>query len=485
MRCPHCNQEHADTLSFCPYTGQPIKLDVKPPRCAHCGEELPPRMRFCPCCGEPAPGWEEVVDKPEGALAGFSRPTLIRPKLNRKRLPSLPLILLILAALVGAVLFGMWNGSIIDQALGRVAPSQIVLVVTATAPATLPSTPTLPPTQPLASPTTVVVIPPPARSSDTPQPPTNTPTSGPPTDTPTPLPPTDTPAPAASPTPARVAKYARYDLAFISDRDQRWQVILMNSQDPQDWLAVPPPPEYDWVEWPTFCGERVAFEAEDRQLTQPRWVYFFDFAQETYQPLPLADKSVTRIAAPSCSPSGKLVAYSAARGSKWFLQIFDFRTQQALFDLNSDEYAGAGFVTWQQDESVFYWMGTHFNSFTDVNETRDFPASPQTSLYERGRYPALSPDGKYLAFFCTNLNYLCVLERQSDLIVTNRAIHYVALYRGQPAPATAAWSADSQWVYFTSSLAGNWDIYRMHVDGSELQNLTEGWGSDELMIGSR
>jgi Tol biopolymer transport system component len=44
----------------------------------------------------------------------------------------------------------------------------------------------------------------------------------------------------------------------------------------------------------------------------------------------------------------------------------------------------------------------------------------------------------------------------------------------QPA---SAWSADGQWLYFASAFDGDWDIYRIRLDGSGMQNLTEDWGS--------
>ena len=35
MKCPHCNQEHPNTMNFCPNTGQ--KLYTKENKCTICG----------------------------------------------------------------------------------------------------------------------------------------------------------------------------------------------------------------------------------------------------------------------------------------------------------------------------------------------------------------------------------------------------------------------------------------------------------------
>jgi Tol biopolymer transport system component len=47
-------------------------------------------------------------------------------------------------------------------------------------------------------------------------------------------------------------------------------------------------------------------------------------------------------------------------------------------------------------------------------------------------------------------------------------------------PATAMWSGDNQWIYFSSEDGGDWDIFRMRPDGSGLENLTQDWASNEL-----
>jgi len=48
MHCPYCNQEHSDTATFCPKTGQKI---VAIRYCANCGTELRESWKVCPKCG--------------------------------------------------------------------------------------------------------------------------------------------------------------------------------------------------------------------------------------------------------------------------------------------------------------------------------------------------------------------------------------------------------------------------------------------------
>ena len=101
------------------------------------------------------------------------------------------------------------------------------------------------------------------------------------------------------------------------------------------------------------------------------------------------------------------------------------------------------------------------------------------------RFWDLSPDGTRLAYFCGNLSNLCMVEWPSLKTLFQMPISYFKPINKKPAPATAAWSLDGAWVYFSSSISGNWDIYRMRPDGSQVQNLTEGSSADELMPSAR
>lgn len=50
MKCPHCNQEHPNTMNFCPNTGQ--KLYTKENKCTICGNtNVSMNDVFCNNCG--------------------------------------------------------------------------------------------------------------------------------------------------------------------------------------------------------------------------------------------------------------------------------------------------------------------------------------------------------------------------------------------------------------------------------------------------
>jgi hypothetical protein len=132
-------------------------------------------------------------------------------------------------------------------------------------------------------------------------------------------------------------------------------------------------------------------------------------------------------------------------------------------------------------------MGTRINGFYDINRVRNYLDSSARKIktFANGKYPAISPDGSRLAFFCGNLLYLCVAQVPSGEILFQLPISYFKLVDDLPVPATASWSSDGRWLYFTSSITGNWDIYRVRADGSLVQNLTEAWRTDEYMPTAR
>ena len=479
MKCPHCNQEHADSLRFCPYTGQEIEQLEHPLACGRCGAELPPRMRFCPACGEPAPGMEETVGIQPGALSGISAPTTVPRPVSKKEhgFPLIGGIFISLLVLAAAVIFGIGLATAGDRIMGisptslpvQTTPVPISSGETATVPAQTAEV--LQPTgKPTSTPEILEIV------QSTPSPtmleillsPTLLPTE-------TPVPPTATPA----------SFYAQYDLAFASDRSGAYQIYLMESDNPEDWAVVPYPDGYEKASWPTFCDQQLAYEVEDQQITLPRWIYLYDTIQDVVQPLIVSDPTVGRVAAPSCSPAADYLAFSGYRNGKWSLDILQLNENSLVFDLPGGDYPNLGYATWFPNGKDFMWMGFRRTGFVDVIQTLHFLDGGETSVFAQGRYPAISPDGKYLAYFCGNLFNLCITELQTGKVVHEQVIHYIRQINERQAPASAAWSSDSNWVYFVSSVTGNWDLYRMHPDGSGLVNLTEGWPSDELMPATR
>ncbi|RMD61596.1 hypothetical protein D6833_08045 [Candidatus Parcubacteria bacterium] len=76
-----------------------------------------------------------------------------------------------------------------------------------------------------------------------------------------------------------------------------------------------------------------------------------------------------------------------------------------------------------------------------------------------------------------------------DSVSNSRGASLVTIYRksvyGFGIQPVSDWSADGNWIYYASAEDGDWDIYRVHPDGTGRTNLTKDWDSDEIMPAAR
>ncbi len=324
----------------------------------------------------------------------------------------------------------------------------------------------------------------------TPIPPTFTPS---PTSTLHPSP-TSTPSPIPTETLIEDLSIAGYDLAFVSDRAGSLQVYLMDSANPNSWQVLPSPLGYETVWWPTFCGSQVAVEVEDAQQELPRWIYYLDPVQQTsasFSP----PGSPAELGVPRCSPDNRFMAYTVNWSGNWVLTIAEPAIDKKVFEASRETNVFiSGYVTWAQTQIDILSMATFQNGFSVIQKTTDFERDTTIELPLRTtvdgqtltdvKYPALSPDGHSLATHCKTSRtvlYLCLTDLSTYQTTLLQRVHSEKVGGRVMPGSTPMWSADGEWIYFASSEQSNWDIYRIRPDGSDLQNLTESWPSNEMM----
>lgn len=513
MLCPHCNEEHSPSTQYCPKTGRLLTSVL--PTCPNCGNQIRPGIRFCANCGKPLPAdiihrsapaatnltppgevekptpspkaettrpsQSKATPEPVAPSAG-SYPPIKDPKLAWTATSTQPHpakeannagrssrnILLVLAAMV--VLAALVGVGVVSRQFRAQQTPEAVLLPSSTSPTII---------KPSASP--LVSLPSVASPAITPT--DAHPEASPPATLVETLPPIVVSDPTITPTASLAPASTSSMLVFFSTRDGRQALYQMNPENPQAWSEVPAPTNYEIFAWPTFCGDRIAFEAEDRSMNLPPWIFLYDPESGDMQPVTFAYSPPLRIVQPGCSPSGRYMAMKTLHDNRWYLSILDLEDQTIVAERPTDEYSDVGYASWPLEDDFFVWMGVRASGYFDIVETRSFASGAQfpSQIIAQGKYPAISPDGTRLAFFCGNLLYLCIAERPSLNLLYQIPVSYFKKVNKENAPATAAWSSDGLWVYFTSSISGNWDIYRMKPDGSQMQNLTESWTSDELM----
>jgi serine/threonine protein kinase len=303
----------------------------------------------------------------------------------------------------------------------------------------------------------------------------------------TPIPPTSIPPTltVAAPT-LPVASSTGYNLAFVSDRDNgfaRLRVHAVNADNPSQYQVFENPAGYESAEWPSFCGSGLAAEVIDLDQSKPQWIYLF---KQDGSSTKWASKGEV-LGVPRCSPNEWYMAYSAQNGDHWDLMLADLGSGKLVNIFEAEKYGKiAGYASWDAASQTFIYEVISSNEDTVLLRVTNFSTSLAPARFELGRsakFVALSPDGRQAAYECDD-GQLCVtdfsIDRTQTLYQTQSDISL-----GWTESVTPVWSGDGQWIYFASVDGGDWDIFRIHPDGSGIENVTRDWPSNEIHPATR
>jgi Tol biopolymer transport system component len=230
--------------------------------------------------------------------------------------------------------------------------------------------------------------------------------------------PTDPPLPThtPSPTPHPLAELP-LRIVFASDRDDDNSDIFTMKADGAEWQRLTDDPAFDFTPQFSPDGQNIAF-ASDREGALQIYVMAADGSNLTR----LTNNSGND-RDPSWSPDGSQIVFASDRHG-----------EPDIFVINSD--------------------GSGEKQLTD-NDAMDVA-------------PVWSPDGQWLVYSSSpegeDPDLYLMRPDGSD----RRQITFSPNYDGDQ----AAWSPDSQSLIFPSSRIGNYELYTMSLDGSELGTLT-------------
>lgn len=263
---------------------------------------------------------------------------------------------------------------------------------------------------------------------------------------------------------------SRGDIMFVSGRQRSSSaiLILLNSEDKR-WAYLrntehvrSAPPTWD----PT--GQAIAFE-------EVLGKEFLDQSDSDYgKPgIVILDSQGNRevfgpcLFSPAWSPDGKMLAFHNACETSTSLNIetVDGLETRVLFPNLTHQTVGQGNIreiriSWSPDAQyiVFDYLEKEMSYLWVVN-IDDATSYKLTS----GRQPAWSPLGDRIAF-----------ERDDDIwiISINDKVEYKLI--NDPVRAEwPTWSPSGQELAFVSYRDGNSEIYRVKLNGSDLENLTQ------------
>ena len=178
---------------------------------------------------------------------------------------------------------------------------------------------------------------------------------------------------------------------------------------------------------------------------------------------------------PAWSPDGTMVAYASNESGAediWLINIANHNRIRLTRDIDVDSNP-----VWSPDAQ---WLA--FQSLTDENwdikviKTDGSEHEPSTLIEDvaMDTAPAWSPSGRQLAFSSNRDGDREIwLLTNVDEVFSGSNPHFVKLTRNKWGEDYPTWSPDETQIAFQSDRHGNWDIFRINIDGSQETRLTE------------
>lgn len=248
------------------------------------------------------------------------------------------------------------------------------------------------------------------------------------------------------------------DLVFGSSRTGQGDLYRLDPSGggaPRLWIRSPTP-DFN-PRWDAARGRLVFLrEGDDDEIEQWAWR---DGVVESAGPY-LGDEEPA-----DWSPDGSACVYSVTRDGNRDIYLFDGQNEVRLTTAPGPDLQ----PRWSPDSQTIAFVSARSGN-RDVwlmsRDGRDLRNATST-LADEG-HPSWSPAGDALLYDADDTRdglpdiFVHVLASGTRTNVTDAA----------GVDLIAEWSPDGEWIAFGSSRAGNWDVYIVKPDGSELRQVT-------------
>jgi TolB protein len=263
-------------------------------------------------------------------------------------------------------------------------------------------------------------------------------------------------------------------IAFVSLRSGGGDIYTMNA-DGGDLRQITSQPGLEQSPAWSPDGKHIAYVSE-RDGRAGLWVVQADGGQEK-----LVSAALTEVGSPQWSPDSTKIAFISTVGNKTRVVVADLATGSV--GPVTDGKGGEHSPVWSPDgESIVY---VHAGGRTEGIILRSVRLGNPASVALTGSgytnsQPRFSPDGSKLLFLSnasTQGGPMNVHLMNADGTGITNLTHW------EHADMSAAWSSDGEQVFFMSFRDWPGQIYRVNVDGSDVQRLTRSTAQDGFPVG--